>query len=549
MHEHLNNILRGFLGLVLVVGISACTPSTTLNNPQHENLVAFSPDKNGFAYGTAQATIREGLKNITKRYIDPISMDVLAVSGLKGLATIDPSLFVTYSATTHTLELGMGKSSLKTFLTPAEPNATAWAFLATKVIRTARAHSPDMDSSSSERVFEAVFDGMMSNLDIFSRYAGGEEAHAIRAQRDGFGGIGVSFTITDQGLSVTRVSPKSPANRAGLRIDDVIVEIEGISVLSKSARKLKEILHGPVGSMVAVSVERQPLNDQNPMRHIDYNLRRGHIIPTTVTANQSGNILTLTISSFNKSTTKSLHSALRAREASIGNGTVTGVVLDLRGNPGGLLSQSVNVADLFLKGGRIISTQGRHLDSVHEYTAGGVDLIQGLPLVVLVDGNSASAAEIVASALQDLGRAVVVGTSSYGKGTVQTVVRLPNDGEMTLTWSRLISPSGYALHGLGVMPVVCVTNSGALVGESMPDAILAPLHIQKQREAMNDWWAAGLAFNGQRAKLRDACPSKIFEASKSQDLLKQLAVRVISDPDLYQNSLIDPNQISTASRH
>ena len=133
-------------------------------------------------------------------------------------------------------------------------------------------------------------------------------------------------------------------------------------------------------------------------------------------------------------------------------------MLDLRGNPGGLLKQSIKVADLLLTQGKIISTRGRHADSIHNYEAGGHDLAFGLPVLVLVDGKSASAAEIVAAALQDRDRAVVIGTSSFGKGSVQTVIRLPNDGEITLTWSKLVAPSGYLLHGLGVRPAICTSG-------------------------------------------------------------------------------------------
>ena len=553
MTVRLNSSLRIFQGVcftvVLALGLGACAPSTSLKDPHQTNQSAFSQGKNGFAYGTAQATIREGLKNITKRYIDPIPMDILAVSGLQGLATLDPRLSVDFDAKAYQLKLSLSDTVLKTFSTPHKLDAAAWAFLATKVIRTTRTYSQDIKSSESERVFEAFFDGMMSNLDIFSRYAGGNEARTIRAQRDGFGGIGITFKKAKDGILITHVDQDSPANLAGIKLNDLIFEIDGIAQASKSHRQATEILHGPVGSLVAVSVLRKPRHLTAELRRIDFNLLRSHIIPQTVFSSHTKKILTLTISSFNKSTSTSLHNVLRAHEDDFDKRTIEGVILDLRGNPGGLLSQSVNVADLFLKGGRIISTRGRHIDSMHNYTAGGLDLIKGLPLVVLVDGNSASAAEIVASALQDLGRAVVVGTSSYGKGTVQTVIRLPNDGEMTLTWSRLISPSGYALHGLGVMPAVCVTNYKALHGESMSDAILSPAHIKKQREDMGRWWAAGMIFDGQRPQLRTACPAKILKANASSDLLEQLAIRVISDQNLYQNTLVTPDRVDTALRH
>ena len=538
--------LPALLSLALM-GLGAC--QQTVNSGQLHNTAqdTLLENDDNFAYGIAQATIREGLKNITARYIEPIGMDVLAISGMQGLATIDPSLHVKFDANKHTVELFLGETSLQQLSTPLGANSTSWAYLTTKVIRAARLHSIDLKNSNSERIFEAVFDGMMSNLDIFSRYAGGEEARTHRAQRDGFGGIGILFNKAQGGILVTHVNAKSPARKAGLKVDDLIVQIEGAPVPLRSKRNVIKVLRGPVGSLVAITVLRQATEENDvenaKQRRIDFNLRRTHIVPETVQSEVKDAILTLRISSFNKSTSTSVHSALSAHKADFTDGTLTGVILDLRGNPGGLLSQSVNVADQFLEKGLIISTRGRHNDSIHDYTAGDVDLIQGLPLVVLVDGNSASAAEIVASALQDSGRAALVGSTSYGKGTVQTVVRLPNDGEITLTWSRLISRTGYALHGLGVMPSVCATN------ESNADNILAMKHIKQQQQDMARWWAMGEIFDGQRRNLRKACPSKIFTPTKANDLLIQLAERVINDDEIYQSTLLKPDIVNTALRH
>ena len=530
----------------MAFSLAACAPTTALHDDGANK--ALTSNQDDFAYGILQATIREGLKNITQRYIEPIEMRTLAISGIRGIATIDPSLSLKVRALGTKIELFQDETSLKHFTTPKTNDPTAWAHLASDVVRTARAQSLDMSHSDNERIFEAVFDGMMSNLDIFSRYAGGNEARAHRAQRDGFGGIGINFTKANDGFLVTHISPKSPAHRAGLKPGDLIVQIEGTPITTRSQFGLENLLHGPVGSLISITIERLPSVPGKNVRRISYNLERSHIVPQTVHTSVNHKILTVRITSFNKNTSTSVHSALSAHEADFSNGTLIGVILDLRGNPGGLLSQSINVADFFLKKGTIISTRGRHSDSVHDYQAGSLDLSHGKPLVVLLDGNSASAAEVVASALQDLGRAALIGSTSYGKGTVQTVVRLPNDGEITLTWSRLISPTGYALHDLGVMPSVCATNAVQTVGESLPDAILTPLHIKTQREAMTGWWATGQVFDDQRRKLRDDCPAKIFESTPSSDLLLQLAERVLGDPALYQHAVLKPNAVNTASR-
>ena len=512
-----------------------------------------------FAYGTAQATLRVGLKNITQRYINPIEMSVVAMGGLKGLATIDPSLNVTLSGDGGIVRLTMDDTPLQRFTAPEGNAATSWGRLASDLIRTARAHSPDLKNAADERIFEAMFDGMMSDLDIFSRYAGAEEARANRARRDGFGGIGVRFTKAEDGILITHVSKAGPAQTAGVKPGDVFVRIDDENIRGLSQRGVAKRLRGPVGSLVGITVARLAPGVGTVERRIDFSLKRAHIVPETVRARIADGVLVLRITSFNKNTAVDAHAALSAVEDKINSGAIHGVVMDLRGNPGGLLSQSVNVADMFVEEGRIIATRGRHQDSFHDYRAGHGDLTKGLPLVVLIDGDSASAAEIVASALQDLGRAVVVGSASYGKGTVQTVVRLPNDGEMTLTWSRLVSPSGYALHSLGVMPTVCATNAlhgqggqGSTVGlggEQTADAILEPLHIDGQQGAMTAWRAAGMIFDGRRVQLRKACPAQAFKPKNSQDLLMQLAARVIDSPALYLRALVQTDGVSTASRH
>ena len=542
------------LTLGLVLALAACAPQSA--PPRVADATTAASNDDSFAYGTAQATLRVGLKNITRRYINPIEMSVVAMGGLRGLATIDPSLNVTLSGDGGEVRLTMDDTPLQSFTAPKGDAATSWGRLASDLIRTARAHSPDLKNAADERIFEAMFDGMMSDLDIFSRYAGAEEARANRARRDGFGGIGVRFTKAEDGILITHVSKSGPAQKAGVKPGDVFVRIDDENIRGVSQRGVAKRLRGPVGSLVGITVARLAAGSATVERRIDFNLKRAHIVPETVRGRLADGVLLLRITSFNKNTAMDVQAALGAAEAKIDNGDIHGVVMDLRGNPGGLLSQSVNVADMFVEKGRIIATRGRHQDSFHDYRAAGADLTKGLPLVVLIDGDSASAAEIVASALQDLGRAVVVGSASYGKGTVQTVVRLPNDGEMTLTWSRLVSPSGYALHGLGVMPTVCATNArlgqGGASGsgtDSTADAILSPLHIDGQQGAMAAWRAAGMIFDGRRAKLREACPAQAFKPKNTRDLLLQLAERVIDSPPLYQRALVHSDAVSTASRH
>ena len=209
-----------------------------------------------------------------------------------------------------------------------------------------------------------------------------------------------------------------------------------------------------------------------------------------------------------------------------------GVILDLRGNPGGLLDQAVIAADLFIPSGTIVQTRGRHPLSVQSYDAQEGGPGEGVPVVVLVDGKSASAAEILAGALEDSGHAIVIGTNSYGKGTVQTVIHLPNDGEMTLTWSRFFTPSGYALHGLGVLPTLCTAKTEQAGTPINPEDFLA--RATTLPHDLDAWRRVRVEDTDSRAQLRDICP-----ASPRLDLDSDLtlAEAMLSQPTLYQRAL------------
>ena len=567
--NHLSRSTQFFaMGALLSVLLPACAPTTSYGPDASQSAISDAEGNSGtFAYRAAESTVREGLRNISQRYIDPVDMDEIALGGLRGLATIDPSLEFSMDPDSRQINVNRGPSLLAHLTAPdaATTDAAAWARLTTDILRAGRGVSPELHDADSERVYEAVFDGMLSHLDVFSRYAGAAEARANRARRDGFGGIGIRFTKADDGILVTHVAADSPAMNGGLKPGDMITRVNTNATDGLKLRAVAKMLRGPVGSLISLNVSRLTNEAGAPERQIAFNLKRAHIVPETVRVVVDRGLMVLRVTSFNKNTSSAMHDILRANDAAMRSGAIKGVVMDLRGNPGGLLSQAVNVADLFVNKGRIIATMGRHPDSLHDYRAGGVDLARGLPLAILVDGDSASSAEIVASALQDLGRAVVIGSASYGKGTVQTVIRLPNDGEVTLTWSRFVSPSGYAIHGLGVMPAVCATNADAPSARTklghapaaasqrqaetlLTVAILDLSHIVAGFSTMDAWRAAGLIFDGRRDSLRSACPARTLKPGKSGDLLMKLASRVINDPTLYERAVLLSQPISTASR-
>ena len=470
-----------------------------------------------------QEIFAAGFGGITERYIKSVDVESIAIEGIKGFAAIDPDLRVMKDG--DTVSLIYDDITVAREPAPAGDDVSGWAAVTAKFATLARRQSPDMRGASAEKLYEAVFDGVLSDLDVFSRYAGADEARRNRARREGFGGIGIRFKIIDGRATITEVLADTPAGRADIRKGDVITHIDDVKLDAPTRRSLVKKLHGATHSEIRLRLTRQFANQ--PLGVV---LERQHIVPATVTSKTDDDVLYLKVSGFNQDTARSLAEALEAGKKRA-NQHLKGLVLDLRGNPGGLLKQSVKVADLLLTNGHIVSTRGRHPDSLHYYEAGGRDLAEGLPVVVMVDGKSASASEIVAAALQDQDRAVLLGTSSFGKGTVQTVIRLPNDGEITLTWSKFIAPSGYAIHGLGVRPTVC--TSGLSGGDS--NAILEKFGAEKSdtRLTIATWRAANEIGDDDKKKLRASCPPQ----RRSADIDQQIATMIIANRGLYDQAM------------
>lgn len=465
-----------------------------------------------------------GYRNIADIYIWEVPMSDLAVAGLRGLESIDPALATRKGSGRMILE--RDGALVGAFPLPPEQDAEGWGTITAAALEAARAVSPEIQDAEPERLYEVIFDNMISELDGFSRYAGREEARDNRASRDGFGGIGVRIRLVDDGVRVLSVMNATPAQRAGLEDNDVIVEIDGTPTIGLSQRDVVRRLRGPLRSAVALTVKRDA-----PARLLALNVVRAHIVPETVRYARLGNVAHLRVAGFNQSTTRTLRDKIRLAEDEIGP-DLAGFIVDLRGNPGGLLDQAVTVSDLFVTGGRIVSTHGRHPDSHQYFDANIDDLTFTKPVVVLVDGNSASASEIVAAALQDSGRALVAGTSSYGKGTVQTVLRMPNEGELTLTWAQFYAPSGYGLDRRGVMPDVCLSSNLGDLGDA--DAAMEQLRqgaLLVDRSLMRTNLDGGddTALSGFRA----VCPSGASE----NDVELEVTRRLLEEPDLFARTL------------
>ncbi|HET9148914.1 MAG TPA: S41 family peptidase [Alphaproteobacteria bacterium] len=477
--------------------------------------IAFDRDRGGQVLDVA-------FQNIRDKYIDPVPMSTVAEDALHRLSDIDPALAVEADGTSLTLS-DDGRTLAQAPL-PDDDDAEGWAEVAANFVVAAETKSKALAEAPAETVYSELMRGALKPLDPLSRYADARRAARQRAAREGYGGIGVQIAMTPRGAVISSVSADTPAAGAALRAGDVILRIDGDDVRRMDDQEAAQRLRGRVGSVVRLGVA--PTGAAGPT---DVLLRRTLIVPDTVRLDMVGDIALIRITSFNHGTAVSLARAIRdARHES--RDRLKGIILDLRGNPGGLLDQAVAVADVFLESGRIVSARGRHPDSFQLFDATGPDIAHGAPLVILVDGGSASSSEIVTAALQDRGRAVVVGSNSYGKGSVQNIVRLPNDGELALTWARLYAPSGYSFDGLGILPNVCTSQS-----QASGDTVLARIARGEITNALRlaAWRTADALDNAQRQALERTCPK--VRGDRAVDL--EVAEGLLKNQKLYARAL------------
>lgn len=312
-----------------------------------------------------------------------------------------------------------------------------------------------VEEVDSGALIEAAIDGMLTSLDPHSSYLSPKDAAKMREQTRGeFGGLGIEVTQEDGFVKVVSPIDGTPADEAGIEAGDFITHVNGESLLGLVLDEAVELMRGPVGSEIVVTVVRE--GEQEPF---DVSIIRDTIELTVVRSRTEGDSVVLRLSTFNDQTYPKLAEQLAEKvEAAGGIDSVNGFVIDLRNNPGGLLTQAIRVSDAFLNEGEIVSTRGREASDGDRFNATVGDLAQGKPIVVLINGGSASASEIVAGALQDHRRAIVIGTKSFGKGSVQTVMPLRSEGAMRLTTARYYTPSGRSIQSLGVSPDIVVAQ-------------------------------------------------------------------------------------------
>ena len=302
-------------------------------------------------------------------------------------------------------------------------------------------------------LIEAAIDGMLTSLDPHSSYLSPDAAARMRVQTRGeFGGLGIEVTQEEGWVKVVAPMDGTPAEAAGMMAGDYITAVDGESVMGLTLDDAVELMRGPVGSEIIITVVRE--GEPEPF---DVSIIRDTIRLTAVRSRTEGHTVVLRLVTFSDQTFPDMESQLEEQiDEAGGLDNINGIVIDLRNNPGGLLNQAIYVADAFLDAGEIVSTRGREPEDGERYNAAPGDLIDGKPIVVLINEGSASASEIVAGALQDHRRAIVVGVNSFGKGSVQTVMPLRGDAAMRLTTSRYYTPSGRSIQALGISPDIIV---------------------------------------------------------------------------------------------
>jgi carboxyl-terminal processing protease len=357
-----------------------------------------------------------------------------------------------------------------------------------------RIRSTYVEDVDEAALIEAAINGMLTSLDPHSSYLPPRDFDSMQVQTRGeFGGLGIEVTQEDGFVRVITPMDDTPAMEAGVEAGDFITHVDGEALLGLTLEEAVDLMRGPVGSEIVITIVREVAEEP-----FDVTIVRDRIRLTAVRHRLEGDTAILRISTFNDQTFPNLRDGLEEMIEEVGGlENLNGVVVDLRNNAGGLLSEAIRVTDAFLEQGEIVSTRGREPQDGDRFNATPGDMIEGLPMVVLVNGGSASASEIVAGALQDHRRAVIVGTNTFGKGSVQSVMPLPGNGAMRLTTSLYYTPSGRSIQALGVAPDILVEQRD-------------PIEVSEEEEAS--------ATRRNEASLRGA----IENATLSEDEIRQL---------------------------
>lgn len=509
--------------LLIIIFVMVMSFSVALAQQTQPNASSAPPEKD-FDQSNYVNIIATALTFLQPRTLDEHSIEQLCLWGLNGLNAIDP----TFSVKEENGKLNLYKVQ-KLIYSATIPVATdkdnikIWSQNVINIWYNAWQNSTAIQSVGKQGVIQAFFDELFDHMDPYSRYVAPSSASTDRDARDG-GDASAGISLIKQGnfFIISSINPNGPSWDSGLMLGQRLYAVDGKKTAKESLDTIVKWLKGKEGSSLSLTV-----GSARSKRVKTVHIKREAVPPATVFAFTSDNIVMLKVTSFSTDTAEEISQYLDQATQDM---KIKGLIIDLRGNRGGVLQQAITSVALVLDNGIAATTQGRFEEANHIWAVQGGDLTQGIPIVILVDGHTASAAEIMAAALADHKRAVVVGSTTLGKGLVQTIAQLPDEGELFVTWSRVLAPLGWPLQGLGVMPQICTSRGEQFVKKQM-DALKTPTSFYK-----NNVTASRKARPPLDAKtiqtIRSACP-----AALGTDADLAIANTLILKPALYKQAL------------
>ena len=453
---------------------------------------------------------------------DIVSATQLALWSLSGLTVLDPALTTVFRDGRVRL-LVRGRA---VFESPAPGNDTgAWGQVIAQTVTAAHNASAAVRRAGSPAVTKILLDAMLAQLDPYSRYIPPMEAMSDRDRRVGHAGIGLTLMQRGRWAVVREVVIGSPGALAGIVPGDTLQWVDGRTAIGQDPNTVTALLQGPEGTELRMGWMGRDGQARGAT------LTRVMIPPETVFPRRIGDVVVLQITGFSQTTDRHVTQAMR--DILKGGRPLAGIILDLRGNRGGLLRVAVATADLFLPAGVVVRSAGRAAETNRVWLSADGEFASFVRMAVLVDGGTASAAEVLAAALADRGRAVVIGSSTFGKGVVQTIDALPDGGELFLTWSRLLAPRGWPIQSLGVLPQICTSLGGDTLNRQL--TALAGGNNEMAPALAAHRAARGPLTPDQIVAIRERCP-----ASDPRDADLTAARTLIENPVSHGAALLGP---------
>lgn len=453
-------------------------------------------------------TIQAACKVITEKSLKPVSASEFAFAAVKSLSTIDQKITVRKDG--KRVLILVDNKILKSFSKPKESDCANWSRLALAAAVEVRPYSKKAQNADAEEIFNIFINAALGTIDSYSHYIGADPAELEPLNKPA--GLGISYRRIGRYLEITEIVPGGAASQTDLAVGDRISAINGKTVADLSRVQTLNLLRGEEGTEVSLSLRKDGKAQTRTVVRAPASAS-----PVTYFFDEENKLMTIRISAFTEKTNSGLKATLNRAK----NSEAAGLIIDLRGNTGGLLKEAVLAADMFLPENLpIIKTDGRHPDTRHQYTSTLKEDRPVYPIAVLIDGQTASSAEFFAGVLQEYRHAVIIGTPSYGKSVIQANEVLPDNGEIYLTWAQYYLPSGFSPQEYGIYPNIC--TSGKTLMDI--DKLSSVINLQPWRKGTEQEKKKGLSL----------CPKQ----SRKDSPLEYEAARVLlSDPERYEKAL------------